>query len=59
MRKYPVGQTLLYSTHDFDGNTACLVNVTEVHEDHVIASDGYGMNLWIDSDTEYQFLEVE
>ena len=55
MKKYHVGEKLLFVSDDFDGRQKVECNVTEVYPDHVIAVGMENVSYWIDNDTEYLF----
>lgn len=58
MQNYVIGQHLIFHWEEkpwgANGSVECIVK--EVHDDHAIAI-GDGMTLWIDDDTEYQFVQ--
>lgn len=53
-RSLKVGDTVTYTTNEFDGSFQCQAVITEVAEDHALARQG-DMQLWIDDDTAYMF----
>ena len=54
-RTYTLGQKVTFTADDFDGEIKMRATITEVHDDHAIATTNDGIRLWIDEDTEYQF----
>lgn len=59
MRKYKKGQVLVWTYNDFDGRGAVVCKVVEVGKDYAIAySKSENMTLWIDKDSEHEFMEV-
>ena len=43
----------------FDGTVDQSAVITEVHEDHCIATTEDGINLWVDEDTEEEFIIID
>ena len=50
---------ILWHTEDFDGTVDQSAVITEVHEDHCIATTEDGINLWVDEDTEEEFIIID
>ena len=62
MRKYDIGQKILWKTDDPDGILCLNAEVVEIKENHVIAETRQNQNpiyngiiLWIDDSTEENF----
>ena len=50
MKNFKLNQKVLWHTEDFDGT---------VDEDHCIATTEDGINLWVDEDTEEEFIIID
>ena len=48
MKNFELNQKVLWHTEDFDGTVDQSAVITEVHEDHCIATTEDGINLWVD-----------
>ena len=56
---FKLNQKVLWHTEDFDGTVDQSAVITEVHEDHCIATTEDGINLWVDEDTEEEFIIID
>lgn len=59
MKNFELNQKVLWHTDDFDGSVDQIAVITEVQEDHCIATTEDGSNLWIDEDTEEEFIIID
>lgn len=59
MKIFKLNQKVLWHTEDFDGTVDQSAVITEVHEDHCIATTEDGINLWVDEDTEEEFIIID
>ena len=59
MKNFKLNQKVLCHTEDFDGTVDQSAVITEVHEDHCIATTEDGINLWVDEDTEEEFIIID
>lgn len=59
MKNFKLNQKVLWHTEDFDGTVDQTAIITEVHEAHCIATTEDGINLWIDEDTEEEFIIID
>lgn len=57
--KYKVGQKLIWLVRDFDGSFDIPCVVSAIFEDHCIAYTDDDRHLWIDTDTEEDFIDYE
>lgn len=55
--EWNIGDNVKWETNEFDGRTKTIAEITEKHDDHLIA-EADGMKLWIDDDTAYQFKRI-
>lgn len=56
---FTINQKLLWIVNDFDGRTVTQATIIEVHSDHCIALTDNDMRLWIDSDNEMEFFDLQ
>ena len=59
MKNFKLNQKVLWHTEDFDGTVDQSAVITEVHEDHCIATTEDSINLWVDEDTEEEFIIID
>lgn len=59
MKNFKLNQKVLWHTEDFDGSVDQTAVITEVQEDYCIATTEDGSNLWIDEDTEEEFIIID
>lgn len=59
MKNFKLNQKVLWHTEDFDGTVDQTAVITEVQEDYCIATTADGANLWIDEDTEEEFIIID
>ena len=59
MKNYKLYQKVIWCVEDFDGTTTESAFITEVYPDHCIATTEDGMNLWIDEDTDEEFIIID
>ena len=57
--EFQIKSEVLWHTEDFDGTVDQSAVITEVHEDHCIATTEDGINLWVDEDTEEEFIIID
>lgn len=58
MKAYKVGMLVRYKVNEFDGHFTSDCRITEVEDDHAIATEldtNCPMRLWVDDDTDYMF----
>lgn len=59
MKNFKLNQKVLWHTEDFDGTVDQMAVITEIHDDYCIATTADGANLWIDEDTEEEFIIID